>query len=350
MNLREGCSAHLAGLEHELADLHPNDLGGEELLTYAREGAAHVERFLKQLTIKPSSDKLFAYIDELRALGLPTHNADALHAIRKASNAGKHDASATVDLNETQKLLRDARDAIDVVGISGVAWGADAPEPALSTRTYAVIVADYPTHGEVEYDICTLLDDGSTVILDGFQLQYRDEEAVLAELRASGQLDIHPTTGPVVLTRAALAGSTELSGIWLYHGDLRRIVDAFAPLQHSEALPELQRRNDTAAIRTAIAIAVVDGGAAKLSAEQITAELRDRFAISGDHIDWYAAQAASLVATAGANSLDGPRLVSPKRYELAAARALARDDDLRMAVAVDGVLFVDVGPGYVPMP
>ena len=70
MNLRDRCVARLADLMEELRDLHPDDLDSEELLTYVREGAAHLERFVKQLAIKPSGSSLFDYINELGKLGL----------------------------------------------------------------------------------------------------------------------------------------------------------------------------------------------------------------------------------------------------------------------------------------
>jgi hypothetical protein len=147
-----------------------------------------------------------------------------------------------------------------------------------------------------------------------------------------------------------LAGSSEFSGIWLYEGDLRDVVQAFAPYQHSEALPFLQRQNDSTAVRAAVAMTAVDLGADAASAGRITSELHKRYAVQSQLAQACAARAADLVSAAGAPQLDGPRFVSQGRYDMAALRAVAREDELRMAIARDGVLFVDIGIGYEPMP
>ena len=118
-----------------------------------RGAAADIERFVKQLSFKPAAGRyLFHYIGELESRGLPARSSADLHAIRKAANAGKHDAAAALDLETASHLVRRGREAIEVVGIIGSAPGANAPEPAGVDRVYAIFVADYPTGGEVDYE------------------------------------------------------------------------------------------------------------------------------------------------------------------------------------------------------
>ncbi|GEM_PF-4521037 len=331
--------------------MHPDDLDSEELLTYVREGAAHIERFVKQLAITPSGGRLYDYINELGALGLPDPAAESLHTIRKAANLGKHDAAAALTLQQVLQTVEDARDAVAEVGVTGSAPGCDAAESPRPPRTFTVLLADYPTGGEVDYEVCTLLDDGRIVTLDHYQLRFDDEEAVVAALATSGRLDRDPSTEPVARLRAMLEGSSELSGIWQYDGDLRDIVKAFGSYQHSEAIPDLQRDASVAAVRSAIVMAIVDlGGAASTAAETVVNELNERYAMRGPLAESLAARVAQLVVDSRVATLDGPRFVSHRRFEVAAARAVARDLDLGIAITGDGVVFVDMGSGYTPMP
>lgn len=350
MNIRERCSSRLLQLSCELDGLHPHDLDSEELMTYAREGAAHIERFVRKLALSPPDASLFGYINELNAQGLPAAAADALHAMRKTANAGKHDPAAAVTLDDVRSLLKNARLAVDQIGVTGSTPGADAGAPAAPPRRFAVIVTDYPTQGEVDYDICYLLDDGRTVSIDSYQLQYNDEAEVLARLGQRGHLDQHPTDPAAERLRSTLAPSTEFSGVWLYDGNLRDLAEAFSPHQQSLALDFLKRQNNTAAVRAAAAMAAVDLGADAIEAGRLVTELDDAYAIRGSLADHFAEGVAELVHTAGLNVLDGPRLVSNKRYAIVARAAAARDNDMGMAIALDGTIFVDIGPGYEPMP
>lgn len=351
MNHRERCASQLNELEYELAELHPGDFDGEELLSYAREGAAHIERFVKRLTFVPSTgDRLFDYINDLESKGLPSGAAHDLHAIRKAANAGKHDPAATLDLNRVRVLVHRARQAVESVGILGSAPGAEGPEPVAADRTFAILVADYPTGGEVDYEVSFLLDDGRLVQLDRYQLRYSDEEEVLARLRTTGTLDQSPTTASCDLVRARMDGSDEFSGIWLYVGDLRGIVDAFAPKQHSMAIEDLQRRRDDSAVRAATAMASVDLGGQDATKDRLVATLASRYAIEGAYASAIADRMEQLIGSAGIANLEGPRFVSERRYALALTRAAAHDKDLAIAIMGDGHVFVNVGPGIQPMP
>lgn len=349
VDLRERCTSRLLQLSHELNGLHPDDLDAEELLTYAREGAAHIERFVKQLAFTPPDTRLVGYIKELRVRGLPPAAADALHAIRKVANAGKHDPAAAVTLDQVRLLLDEARFAVAQIGVAGSAPGANAPSPPAGRR-FAIVVSDYPTGGEVDCDICCLLDDGRTVSIDSYQLRYNDEAEVLASLAQRGNLDQQPVDPAAVRLRDTLTPSGEFSGVWLYDGDLRDLAEAFAPRQHSIALDSLQRKNNPTALRAAAAMAAVDLGGDAAVASQLNALLVNAYAVEGRMASAVAARVADLVRSAGLRDLDGPRLASTKRYDMAAMAAVARNSDIRMAIAPDGVLFVDVGQGYVPMP
>jgi hypothetical protein len=351
VNVRERCVSRLTVLESELAETNPHDFDAEELLSYVRESAAHIERFVKRLSFVPASGhRLVDYINELQSRGLPSGATDDLHEIRKAANLGKHDPGAAFDVGDVRRLVRRARQAVESVGVSGSAPGADAPEPAGLPRTYAILVADYPTGGEVDYEIGFLLDDGRLVQLDRYQLRYRDEEEVLARLRSTGALDQSPNTAPCELVRSSMKGSEEFSGIWLYDGDLRDVVAAFAPNQHSEAIEDLQRQADVTAVRAAAAMAAVDLGSHEATEGDLIATMRSRYAIEGRAADAIAAGVAALVGAVGLARLEGPRFVSRRRYELAVARAAARDDRLGIAIMEGGDVFVDIGSGYRPMP
>lgn len=130
--------------------------------------------------------RLYDYINELAALGLPQDASYALHRIRKAANLGKHDATSTLTLKEVRRLVEDARRAVAEIGVRGSAPGSDTPEGSTPPRTFTVVLADYPTGGEVDYEICTLLDDGRVVTLDHFQLRSRTRSQWPLPLRPQG--------------------------------------------------------------------------------------------------------------------------------------------------------------------
>jgi hypothetical protein len=119
-------------------------------------------------------------------------HVEALHPLRSAANAAKHDPKVVPGLGEVQDILSEALAAISRVGIEGVANGADESVENPRPRRYAILVADYPTGGEVDYQIAALLPDGQLVDLDSFQARYANESSIVEALRTAGNLDQDP--------------------------------------------------------------------------------------------------------------------------------------------------------------
>jgi hypothetical protein len=93
-------------------------------------------------------------------------------------------------------------------------------------------------------------------------------------------------------------------------------------------------------------MATVELGATA-TADLLVARLAEAYAVEGPLGAKYANLMANFLKSVDPNvSLQGPRLVTSHRYELAATQSQTNDAQLRMAVAMDATLFVDVGEGW----
>ena len=188
MNLREQAVARLDRTVAQLDNLSTDELTDDELLLPIREEAANLERFVKQLKLGLGSrTTLEVLIEKLNAQGLPSEDADALHSLRKAANAGKHDPRKRLDLADVLSILAAARAAVAKVGVEGSALGAADEAPQPRPRRLAISVFDYPTHGEVHYQIDSPLNDGRVVHIDSYQAQFRAEPLIKEALSANGR-------------------------------------------------------------------------------------------------------------------------------------------------------------------
>jgi len=298
----------------------------------------------------PARRHVYHYVEDLGAAGLPDESVAALHALRTKANGGKHDTESEASHAEARHLLDDARVAVEQIGVVGSAPGADMESDTVGRRRFGLMVADYPTGGEVDYEVCLLRDDGGIVPVDHFQLRYNDENEVVAELQRHGHLDQAPVDPAAQLVTAHMKGSNEFSGIWVYEGSLRSIVEAFAPHQHSEALPFLRRDRSEAAIRSATAMTAVDLGADAADADALLHVLEADYAMDTRVVEPTAVAVSTLVAAASVEELTGPRFVGPNRFAALIAQAVAVETDTEMLVRADGTLVVKLGVGALPMP
>jgi hypothetical protein len=94
MNRREQTAARLRSLGEQLEGVVPDEAEQEELLLPLREGAAHVERFLKRLAIGLGlRATLKQCIDRLGKLGLPPPLRANLHKRRSDSPGHRLEAA-----------------------------------------------------------------------------------------------------------------------------------------------------------------------------------------------------------------------------------------------------------------
>jgi hypothetical protein len=115
----EGLKITLDDLREDARDLAPRSNDPEQMGTFVRGGATALDRFLKRLSLPGigSNAGLFKLIEGLRGLSLSDESIRALHGLRTAANADKHDALTYQDWHETDRVLRNARAAVEAVEV-----------------------------------------------------------------------------------------------------------------------------------------------------------------------------------------------------------------------------------------
>jgi hypothetical protein len=353
VNLRSQALARLDRSIAQLADLAPGDLTSDELLTKIREEAANLERFLKQLHLEGRN--LDSLINELMSQGFPSEDAVALHALRRAANAGKHDPKKRLSPDEAMSILIRARSAVSKVGVVGVAGGADDEAPQPPARRFAISVSDYPTHSEVDYQIDVLLRDGRVVHIDSYQAKFGNETHIKSALLASGVLHEDPEDIEVLAYAERMKGSDELTTVWVYEGSLRDLAQSFAPHQDSGALPFLRRESDVQAIRIAACLAAIDLGVQQVLARpsSLVDVMIDGYAMSPTTVGTIPDLLTSLAECASQHGIEefrGPRVLSTRGYEQVAGGLPCISRTEGMALDMDGTLLVRANDAFEPMP
>jgi hypothetical protein len=297
---------------------------------------------------------LYNFINRLRKLGLPGNDADALHALRDAANAGKHNPRKTYSVGDALSILTGARSAVSNVGVIGAAPGANDQVIANHRRRFAISISDYPTHGEVDYQVDILLNDGGVLHVDAYQANFKSEPTIKTALIAHGTLDEKPSDQGVNAYLQLMAASSELTTVWLFEGSLGDLARAFAPHQHAEALLFLRRRSDSQAVRVAACLAAIDLGLSRAgSTEALIETMTDEYALSVESIEQVASEVSTLARCAlgrGAPDLHGPRVLSPSAFRRVTSAAPCFSDAIQVAIDTDGTLMVRQKQPFEPMP
>jgi Domain of unknown function (DUF4145) len=339
----------------QLKPLASDELTEDEVLALVREAAANLERFAKRLRVGSTpKTTLYELINELSSRGLPLSDADALHELRMAANLGKHDSAKAVTLDDALLILVAARSAVSRIGVVGTAPGADEPVLDGQSRQFAVAVFDYPTHGEVEYQVFVLLNDGQILPVDAYQAQFNSEQEIKAALKDRGSLDENPTDEGVKAYRRLMRGSSELSYVWTFEGSLGDLSRAFAPRQHSEALSFLRRGSDSQEVRTAVCLAAVDLGLERAGdPENLIDRMINHYAIPLGSLGRVPTEMSALARCASQNGVaefQGPRVLSPAAFRLVASDALCFSEVLEIAINAGGSIAVRQNSAFAPMP
>lgn len=356
MNLRDQA---LIRFDRSLAELRayaPGDLTDDEVLQPIREEAANLERLLKQLALGLGNRAtLNNLIDRLRAQGLPSADAVALHALREAANKSKHDPLYHLEIDEVVAILAAARGAVSNIGVIGTAAGSNAEVAAPQPRRFAISVFDYPTHGEVDYQVGVLLADGHVVHLDSYQARFSSESEIKVALSTHGTLDEEPSDKSVVAYKRLMKGSTELTAVWIFQGSLRDLAKAFGPYQHSEALSFLQRHSDRQASKLAACLAAIDLGMEQLLArpESLTDVMVDDYAVASTDIGVLASEIIALVVCAsdhGVAKLRGPRALSSRAFQALSLGLSCLSRAEGVGIELDGSFLLSGGTTFEPVP
>ncbi|MDJ0347385.1 hypothetical protein QMK19_40145 [Streptomyces sp. H10-C2] len=397
-------SEHLATTFHRqyerLAQTPEDDLLPEELLGEIREAAALLERFLKSLRLEKPSANLFALINSLASAALGPQSISALHALRRAANASKHEPGFLLRPREASKILGDA--AMALGELSRLRHVLDEEYAITDRRTFAVLPSYYlhggPPGGEAAYSIALLVPDGRLISVDSYQIDAICEGDALeilgglgeldtdplggslkdprelGDLRAEplgyspeelgqhGELQIEPPANPLEALRRRLVmvpvgdsriTDSEYWGGWTYIGRLRDFVSAFAHLQHDLAV-EGQRRRSTRSQKAAIAMALVDLGGLAAVESKLLSCVTDDFALDeSPQLRGFVHEAAALAERSirgSVGNFSGPRIIGTDAFPRASHGAFKSSSVSWLAIQAGGTVVLDVGEAWAPMP
>jgi hypothetical protein len=132
-------------------------------------------------------------------------------------------------------LLRAAGAAVAKIGVVGRADGAEKEMPQPPTRRYTISVADYFTHGEVDFQIGVLLNDGRVVDIDMYQARFQSETEIKEALAQAGDFNEHPRDDAVRAYKERMRGSEPPRVSW------RLDVLGLSPLTSATGRPDRHR-------------------------------------------------------------------------------------------------------------
>jgi hypothetical protein len=341
----------LLGELDELAERPEFD--AEDPWRYVRDAAALLERFLKGATFpatavakEPSLNRLILALGEE---GVDSATVDALHEVRKAANAGKHEPARRLSLLDARAILVEAMDRIGGLATCPVPEFAAAHSPSFRRR-YVIAVYDHLTAGETYFEIwlpAALPDPERPLALpeaiETFQIDYREEGAIRSALEALGDGIFE---GVEEALREPFKGDEEFHTVWIWEGEHRDLVSAFAPHQHElELLPGLLRGDHAPSVLSACAVALVELPPG-VGWQDILWKISTEFAISrrGTLAEPLARAAAELRSEVGGATLAGPRWALSPALEETETKALVRHGGHLLAVTDEDEVWVGLDP------
>lgn len=326
------------------------EFDAEDPWRFVRDAAAILERWLQRCTLRrPLRDgRLVTLIDALKGEGVPVAAREALHGIRKAANAGKHDASRRMSSLEAERLLEGAQSAIEAIAIAGVPELLAAYSPEYKRR-YIIAVYDHFTGGEVEFNIWLAAYPPDPEPPPGydppqvelFQIRHDDEEAVKESLEATGRI-IYEGGVPEDVQKA-LRADAEFTFAWVWEGSHHDLVTAFAPYQHEmNVIAGLLRGDHAQSVISSVAAAATEMPR-PFDWRDLLLKLESEYGVSrrGTEARSLAEGVSRLIKEIPETvQLSGPRWLDGSGYQEAAMTALALDDRLGLAVLQDGTVLV----------
>jgi hypothetical protein len=339
-------------LREEARDLDARQHDPEQMGTFVRSGAAALERLLKRIEL-PGVDTgagLYRLVEALRTVGLADDSVLALHALRTAANADKHDPQTFQDWQETDRVLRNVRKALDDfddVSIAALHQPADRPHQ----RIFVVTTYDYFHTGETEFYVWPMIRD-YTRPLEIFQLDYHHEANALARLEYDGELSWgKEAVGEELWTRLAEDSAFYRAG--LFSGTYRDLVAAFAPHQHGlPLLAGLNRSDNFSSVRSGLLMALVDltydqpEAAGTLDLDRLLDHAASEYALAREHpaVKSVGERVMALVAPLSADEragLKGPQWRAPGDLQTQARHRL--NEDIRLSTVIRDDYTIMVG-------
>ena len=237
----------------------------EDPFRFVRDAAALWERTLKTCTLSsaPSDPTLNHLTHALEHDGVSADMRDALHAVRRVANKGKHDPTRLISTREARELVEATLPvpvALEAAGIPEMR----APAQFGQRRRYMIGVYDHFTGGETEFSIWL---EGhaprepmgivSPTAVKIFSIRYQDEGEVRQNLADAGDAQFENAMPPDI--EKALKSDSDFFQAWSWEGGHRELVRCFAPHQWNlELIAGLARGDHVPSVLSAAAMALVD--------------------------------------------------------------------------------------------
>lgn len=350
MNGADYLKHRIRHLSQEIAALaRTAEFDAEDPWRFVRDAAALLERFLQGCTLRypPADSKLYNLIEALAHEGVSPAVRDDLHAVRRAANAGKHDANRDLTTIEAARLLAAAESAIAALASSGIPEFSAAYR-AKYRRQYLIAVYYHYT-GESEFAVFLAAHKPRPTdaigygppIIELFQCDIAADAAIRTSLAELGRAVFDGGVDPAILE--ALRRDSEFAFAWLWEGGHQDLVAAFAPHQHSmDLIPGLLRGDHGQSVLSSMVSAAVEMARPFDWADLLLKTDAD-YGVSrrGTLARPIAESVAELVGKVPDSVvLGGPRWLDRDSYALLTQDTLAEDRRLGVAVLQDGTLAV----------
>ena len=327
----------------------------EDPFRFVRDAAAMWERTLKTCTLSspPVNPTLNNLIDQLEHDGVSARVRNALHAVRRAANKGKHDPTRLIPSREARELLDAVLPApaeLEQAGIPEMA----APAQFGQRRRYLVGVYDHLASGETAFSIWL---EGhapreptgiiSPTAVEIFSIEYHAEDEVKHKLVNAG--DAQFADSVAADTGTALKSDSEFFQAWSWEGSHRELVRCFAPHQWNlDLIAGLARADHVPSVISAASMALVDTSR-PADWKDLLWKMSSEFGIwrRGTRAEPLARMAADLVGGRVEIPLWGPRWASgPSALELIGGGPSFEFDGCMLGITPEHVVVVglDVRP------
>jgi hypothetical protein len=352
MELRELLDRQLEMAGAQIATLIDTEFTDVEIGRIARDIAAGLERSFKRCVPAWNADRNFGFNSAITSNQLSVLSQDlrdAMHVVRRTANIDKHEADPTHNADELIAAIATIRAGIPAI-TTALPVFADAVT-VRRKRKVLVVFYDHLAGGETELHILPASSGYprfSNVELDVFQVRAGDDDAVVAELGASGTWTWDPAEYKELLDQYR----NEADAFWrgaTFVGEFRDLVRIGARHQHTlEHLPGLNRSDQWTAARTASAMAAVDlwrADAPNPTAVEIEALTATEYGLTSGR-GWTSRMAeafAHLLAEArkgGVTQASGPNWLTRGQVAPQGSTVVATSDEADALTTDDGIVWL----------
>lgn len=238
----------MAGHDHEVADL----------TAPLKEAGGTVETFLKDCVFPGSTRNFYELNEDLAGLGIALTDRSALHALRRAYNAAKHDPCYAPSARDVIKVFDDA--IATFVSWRGIGISScDLPAPPVYRRTIWIVGWDHYAHGDIEVHIFAPVEDGNLDFPLGIDTIYL-KGLVFPNILSRLGTAVRAGKGLIPQRFIDLwEGEGDCAGSFVFDGAYRDLLRELARSElRLDLADHLKRENNPLAMRTAAAFAAVD--------------------------------------------------------------------------------------------